>query len=715
MSKTIFKKVANYLLVAFLVSSFFSGIYIFFPNLLSSFDDRIKDSFFTHRGAIEPKHKIVIVDIDEPSLERFSQWPWSRDIVAKILENLTKSKVAIIGLDMVFAEDDRTSPSLLAKKLNLDMELENYDEILAKTLSQTPTILGYSFDFNQKNTLKTPSIPAVFVEKNKEDGYILEAPSVRLNIDILQDSAYSSGFFNILPNQDGIIRLAPLLISMDDMLYPSLSLEMIRALYGASRVYVNYGKNGVENITLDELSIPTDSYGRLLINYRGDEKSFTYVSAKDIYDKPDESLEDAIVLVGTSAIGLLDLRATPFSEVFAGVEIHANIIDNILSGDFIQKPPYGDGLNIFSIFVSSFFVVLVIAFVPLLLKITLFLLILGAFIALNYKLFFEYGISLNTIFILLSMVLSFVLSVIVEFFYSLKQQRAIKAKFASKVSKNVMDEILKNLDENKLSVANKEVSIFFSDIRGFSSISEKLTPKELIAYLNRYMSPMSEIIIKHQGTIDKFIGDAIMAYWNAPLDVKNHADLALQAALEQLKYLDVLNEQFAKDNLPHLDIGIGINSGEVIVGEMGSDSRSDYTVIGDAINIGSRTESLCKYYNSRLNITNYTKEKLKGDYTFRFLDLVMLKGKNEPVEIWQVLEPSGVSKSVLAELEAHHKAIEYYKDSNFKEALAIFEKLQADEHKTNQNIYIIYIDRCKEFIKNPPENFNGVYEHTTKS
>jgi adenylate cyclase len=261
----------------------------------------------------------------------------------------------------------------------------------------------------------------------------------------------------------------------------------------------------------------------------------------------------------------------------------------------------------------------------------------------------------------------------------------------------------------------KEVTIFFSDIRGFTQISEKMpNAKDLIKYLNEYMEPMSNIITKYEGTIDKYIGDSIMAYWNAPANVENHADKALNAALYQLKNLKILNKKFKQHNQPTLDISIGLNTGLAIVGEMGSQKRSDYTVIGDTINLGSRLESLCKFYDSKINISNYTKEKLTKTYIFRFLDLVKVKGKEKPVEIWEVLDKGVATGELKDELDTYHKAINLYKKSNFKNALELFEKLDENSNKTSQKIYQLYIQRCKEFIKTPPIDFDGVYEHTTK-
>ncbi|MCT7492685.1 CHASE2 domain-containing protein [Aliarcobacter cryaerophilus] len=719
MFKSKIKKFLIYGFFSFLISSFLIVLYIFFPSLLDSFDNRIRDSYFIFKGETKTSNNVVIIDIDDSSIKEFGQWPWSRNILSKIIENLTNSNISVVGMDIVFAEEDRTSPSLIAKKLGINKELENYDFDFAKVISTSPVILGYSFDIEDNNSSKnSPQIPAIFIEKNKnsDTNYLIQAFGTTLNLPILQENSYSSGFFNIIPDESGVIRSVPLLISYNDTLYPSLALEIIRALNDTQKVFVNYDENGVSNIQLGDFYIPTDKYGRIFINYRGASKSFKYISAKDIYNNnfKKEDIEGKIALLGTSATGLYDLRATPYENVFPGVEVHANVIDNILQGDFIQKASYLDGVNIVSIFVLAFFVFFFVSITPFILKPFVFLLFFSAYLIFSYQALFSYGLVLNIIFPLSSIILAFVFSIIIDFFYNIKQEKAIKNKFASKVSKSVMEDILKNIDNNEFSAKNKEITIFFSDIRGFTQISEQLKAKELIEYLNAYMEPMSSIIIKNQGTIDKFIGDAIMAYWNAPLDVENHADMAVKASLEQLEALNELNRKFVKDKLPTIDIGIGLNSGEVIVGEMGSSLRSDYTVIGDAINLGSRVESLCKYYGSKLNITNFTKDKLKKKYIFRFLDFVRVKGKTQPVEIWQVIGSGEAKDDLKNELENYHKAIDFYKESKFSDALEIFRKLDNIENKTNKNIYKIYIKRCEEFIQTPPKDFDGVYEHTTK-
>ena len=301
-----------------------------------------------------------------------------------------------------------------------------------------------------------------------------------------------------------------------------------------------------------------------------------------------------------------------------------------------------------------------------------------------------------------------------------------------------MEDILKHEGGNGVMAGmSREGTVFFSDVRGFTNISEASPdPKTLIEFLNEYMDPMTDIVIEQEGTVDKFIGDAIMAYWNAPIDVEGHPDKAVIASLQQLHALRALNVKLKADErfkdvvqmseengVEPVDIGIGLNTGIAIVGEMGSRGRSDYTVIGDPINLGARLESLCKFYNSKLNISNFTKEKLTGDYIYRFLDLVTVKGKKEPIEIWQIHDYDkemdetiyDVSREQLdKELTLYHQGIALYKEAKFEEALAIFKDIDSWEEKSNKNVYAMYIERCEHYIEEPPVDFNGVFVHTTK-
>ena len=717
-----------------------SSAYLFLPNYFQSLDDRVRDFYFKFRGPQKVSDDIVIIDIDEKSIKELGQWPWERDKFAHILDNLSASGAGIIGLDIVFSEKDKTNPKLLAKKWGMDAsKLPDYDAILAQSVSNTPTILGYVFDFSTSYLNKAPQIPAIFIEKSKQDReYIPVAEGVLPNIETIQNAGYSSGFMNNIPDETGMIRSVPLMIKYDEQLYPSLAFEMYRIAFASKKVIVNYSKAGVESVRVAKRYIQTDRFARLHLNFRGAFRSYKYISAVDIYknivDK--KFIEGKFVLIGTSAYGLMDLRSTPMDSVIAGVEIHANMIDNLLNNDMLKKPLWSEIADLSAILVIIFIVVFFYSRFSLIVLVCMYIVLLFGIMYANYYLLFHEYIILNSIFPLISAILSLIGVLGINYLFESRQKELIKGKFANKVSASVMEDILKNSDSDALEGRDKEITVFFSDVRGFTNISEAMgDAKSLIKFMNDIMEPMTEIIIDEKGTVDKYIGDAIMAYWNAPLDVKNHADRAVNASLRQLHKLRDLNntlrvkEEFKnvvemanRENIEIVDIGIGLNSGEAIVGEMGSKRRSDYTVIGDAINLGARLESLCKYYGSSLNISNYTKDRLKGRYIYRFLDLVRVKGKKKPVEIWQIhdfydsKEPLfyHTKESLLEELDRYHKAIELYKAQNFSYALEIFEELNTLEHKSNLKIYDIYIERCKHYIEFAPKDFDGVFVHTTK-
>ena len=718
------KKISS-ITIALLISLLISSIYIFYPTLPQSFDDKLRDFMFNIRGEIEPKsNSVIIIDIDEKSLQSLGQWPWSRDILSKILENLKNSEIAIIGLDIVFAEEDRTSPDKLLKKYNIENKnLPNFDSQFAQTVASTPTILGYQFELADKDFInkEAPSIQTIIIEKNKKLGneYLLKARGTILNIPIIQDNSYSSGFFNNIPDESGIIRSVPLIISYNDVIYPSLALETLRIALNTNKIYINYDDNGVENLQLDDYFIPTDRHGRILVNFRGKEKTFKYISALDIYNNnfKKEDIQNKIALVGTSAAALMDLRATPFESIFPGVEVHANVIDNILSKDFLYKPSWIEAVNLLLIFILSFITFFSIRKIPIIL--TPFFIVISFYVVFYsiYYILFNYGLILNILFPFISITLSAAISLIIGYFYEIKRKEEIKTKFASKVSKNVMEELIKDVDNDKLKVQNKEITIFFSDIREFTKIAEELnSPEILVSYLNSYLTPMSNIINKYDGTIDKYIGDCIMAYWNAPFDTVNHADKALRSALEQLSELKILNKNFEKLKQPRINIGIGITTGIATVGEIGSMGRSDYTIIGDNVNIGSRIESLCKFYGTNLIISQDTKDKLVDKYIFRYLDHVKVKGKQNSVIMWEVISlENEESIHLKEELENHEKAINLYKNSEFNEALELFKELKIRQSELNSVIYEIYISRCTEFIENKSISYNTVYEHKNKS
>ena len=742
----ILKKLLIYIGASLLVSTFLTIIYIYFPHLHDKFDGNIRDQMFILRGEQPDTKQVVVIDIDEESLNQLGQWPWSRNILSQVVTNLTNAGVGVIGFDIVFAEVDNSNPTRVFQKFGRSIDgIPDYDEQFAYTIANAPVILGYQFQLEDEKFIKkkAPKIPATFIERGRQLGedYLINAKGTILNTPIIQDNGYSSGFFNNIPDDSGIIRSVPLIIRYQDQVYPSLALEILRASTGIDRIYVDYNELGVSHISIGDFIIPTDRYGRILVNFRGKEKTFDYISASDIFNGTfdPKDIEGKVAILGASAAGILDLRAIPFEAVYPGVEVHANVVDNILNGDFLTKPAEINSLEILSIFLLSLLVMIAVTFTPIWANPIIF--ILGSIATLYgiYYLLFTHMIVFNIVFPISAILLANIVATLLDYMFEIKKEEAIKKKFATKVSADVMHSLLDNLENDKFEAIEKEVTVFFSDVRGFTNISETLSdPKVLIDFLNEYMEPMTNIIVEEQGTIDKYIGDAIMAYWNAPADVENHADRALIATLNQLHYLKDLNEKLLKDsrftsvvkmseekNIPVVDIGIGLNTGNAIVGEMGSSIRSDYTTIGDTINLGARLESLCKFYDSKCNISEFTKNALKGNYIFRLLDFVTVKGKKEPIKIFQVHDFNRDDKKyptlynvsqdqLIKEIKYYHKGVQLYQDGNFSEAIEIFKDINTWEDKTNKNIYNIYIERCEHFIENPPKDFSGIFEHTSK-
>ena len=523
-------------------------------------------------------------------------------------------------------------------------------------------------------------------------------------------------FFNTFPHSDGLVRAVPLIIEHNDVMYPSLSLEMIRAMLGIKKIVVNYNSLGVEYISLGAKHIPTDRFGRLFVNYAGGSKSYQYISALDIYNnnfKP-EDIKGKIILIGTSAPGLLDLRATPFEGAYPGVEVHANAIDNMLNNNFISSPNWKEGADIISILVGSLLVAFVLYFFTPTIALLLSVFMIIAFVCLNYYIIFELGIMLSVVFATATMMVVVLYSFGMNYLLESKQKALIKQKFANKVSSDVVEDLLSSNSTTMLEPKEQVISIFFSDIRGFTTLSETFKqPKDLIEFLNLYMNPMVEIIIKQKGVVDKFIGDAIMAYWNAPNEIANHQDKALVCALEQMDALAKLNEDFIKAGKPTIAIGTGLHSGLATIGEMGSDGRSDYTIIGDNVNLASRIEGLTKFYGAQLLVSSDFKQALVGEYNFRHCDNVIVKGKNEAVALYEVFITKKLYEDyVKNEQEDYERAKELYSNGDFKGAKKLFDSLNKNHSHT---LYEMYSDRCSHLIHEPPPMpFNGIYTATSK-
>jgi len=685
------------LIVAFALSALLTILYLYIPAIFFSMDNRLRDFMFIARGELPKSNNVIIVDIDEKSLQRYGQWPWSRDIVAKLISGISQYSPGIIGLDIIFPEEDRSSPHRVLKNFpEIKQALPNNDKILEESFRTFPVIGGYLFAFDSRGSSDdTPVIPAVFIQRGLSENHtILEPSSIILNTEILQNSLYSSGFLNSIPDENGMIRRAPLIMKYHDSIYPSQSLELIRVFSAAQRMEIYGDTIGTQGISFGDFDIPIDRSGTLFINFRGPKGHYRYISASDILDgnRSIDGIGGKFILLGTSALGLSDIRSTVYDSAIPGVEIHANIIDNILTGDFLYTPPDHVLYDILTIWILVFIFMVIFNYIRSVLLLPIALLILYLLAYGYFNLLFGVGIVLSTLFPILTFILTLILSVTIDYIKEQKNREQVKRLLEKKVSSGVMNYLIDNPAKGLVDSREVEATVFFSDIEGFTSISETIgSPDRLIKMLNTYMTPMVDSIVKYQGTIDKFIGDAIMAYWNAPLNVNKHADMALMSAIEQIEMLEEINRVVHHEYGVNINIGIGLHTGLVTVGDMGSEGRSDYTVIGDNVNIASRLEGLTREYDIQILISGYTYALLENIYKIRPIDIVKVKGRSQSIEIFEVVPKT---KSISSEeWELYMDGIMLFREKEYKKAVNSFSILIK---KYPSKLYTIYYNRSKD-------------------
>ncbi len=687
-----------------------------------------------------PEHvdkQVVIVDIDEKSLNEIGQWPWNRNILAKINDVLFDYyQIKAIGYDIVFAEEDidegaKLLDSMANGSLKDDPEfLEEYhrvmpslqhDQLFAESLKNRNTVLG--FVMNTDTTKGGLPRPVTELNKKTLDKLaIFKSPGYIANLKLLQDSAFSGGFFNnTLLDNDGVFRRVPLLQIYKNQLHESLALALTRVVTGSPPIEMVVAANDdsgdlfLEWVTVGEIAIPVDHQSGVLVPYIGKQKSFTYVSATDVLNKKVDKkiLNEKIALFGTSAPGLLDLRTTPLEAAYPGVEIHANIIQGILDGRILHAPGYTKGYE----FIIICFIGIVLTFIlPMLSALYSTLIILASItllIASNFYAWTNAQLVLPIAAPVLLVILLFALQMTYGFFVESRNKRQLAHLFGQYVPPELVEEMSEKMEDINLDGEMREMSVLFSDVRGFTTISESLEPKELTSYINAFLTPITKVIHDNRGTIDKYMGDAVMAFWGAPLKDEQHALHALNAALGIVERIKLLRKEFTEKQWPEIYVGVGINTGTMNVGNKGSEFRVDYTILGDAVNLGSRMEGLTKVYGVDIITSEFTRHAVP-EYEYRELDRVRVKGKDKPVTIY---EPLGllenISKPDRKLLKQFHIGIKQYRAQNWDAAeREIFGLSQLDPER---KIYKIYLDRIMHFRENPPAaDWDGSFTHTSK-
>ena len=708
--------------------------------------DRLDAIFYDARlrltlpGGID--ERIVIVDIDEKSLAEQGRWPWGRDRLALLMDKLfDRYGVKIAGFDVVFAEPD-VSSGIKALEAMAKHDLRDnaafqgafremrprldYDARFAAALKNRPVILGYYLSNDEggqsSGVLPAPTFPAGSFA-GKPIGFT-HWQSYGGNLPNLQAAAAGAGHFNPIVDFDGISRRIPLLVEYQGAYYEALSLAVVRALQGFPSIVPGIAAAGADYAGLewlelpgvrDSLRVPVDEDVAALIPFRGPQGSFTYLSATDVLQGriAVEKLKDRIVLIGTTAPGLMDMRATPVATVYPGVEVHANLIAGMLDGTVKYRPDYLLAADLLQVLVAGALMVFVLPLLSPLLATLLGVVVVVALSGINIALWSIGNMVLPMADVLALVVLLYALNMSWGYFVESKTKRQFTELFGQYVPPELVDEMAKNPEGYSMAGRKAELTVLFSDIRGFTTISEGLQPDQLASLMNEYLGAMTEVVRKQRGTLDKYIGDAIMAFWGAPVGDPAHARHAVVAALEMQVALKGLNQHLLAKGWPELKIGVGINTGPMTVGDMGSPVRKAYTVMGDAVNLGSRLEGITKQYGVGIIVSDGTREKLGNDFILRELDRVRVKGKAEPVGIYEPLGTDGqIDSATLEQLERWNTALHAYRTQDWDQAEMLL--LNLTRH-TPHYLYDLYAKRIKHYRQEPPEaKWDGVTTFETK-
>lgn len=715
--------------------------------LLDSLENLVYDTRLQLTMPRTVDNRIVILDIDEKSLaekERGGEgrWPWSRDRLALLLDKLfDKYQVAIVGFDVLFAERDESSGVRVLERLG-ERELKNipqfqevlrqikpeleYDNMFAQKMKGRAVVLGYSFSKEEpgaapkKGLLPMPAFPAgAFAGRSMNfDSY----NGYTANLAELQTHAAGAGHINPYVDIDGIIRRVPMLAEYGGAYYEPLSLAMVRVLFGVPPVkplFADAGLSGayagLEWLQVGSLRIPVDGTVSALVPYRGRQGSFRYYSAVDVLQERIDvaELQGKIVLVGTTAPGLKDQRSTPVDPVYPGVEIHANLIAGMLDENIKQKPPYVVGAEFMLLLLSGVAMALLLPFLSPFKSMLVTLLVMIVVLATNLMVFHLGNLVLPLASGMVMILMLFTINMAYGFFVEARGKRQITGLFGQYVPPELVDEMAKNPESFSMEGESREMTVLFTDVRGFTTISEGLDPKALSALMNEFLTPLTEVIYKHRGTIDKYMGDCIMAFWGAPLADPAHAGNAIRAAIEMQQVLRDLQPHFRSKNWPEIKIGVGLNTGRMSVGNMGSKIRLAYTVMGDAVNLASRLEGITKEYGADIIVGEGTRNAVP-DVVFQELDRVRVKGKDQAVAIFQ---PLGLSEQLDAsraeEAQLFQRALKLYRNQDWEMAeLQLVELLKISP---DSKLYRTYLERIAFLRTNPPGlDWDGAFTFETK-
>jgi adenylate cyclase len=707
------------------------------PRPLEELRVRTFDLFQVLRPREQTSHPVVIVDIDEDSLKAIGQWPWPRTTIADLVTRITQLGAVTIGFDVIFAEPDRMSPAIAEQSFRgIDSDtrakldsLPSNDDVLADAIKHSRVVVGQA-----GTATPTPKSPAEMalqtgfaVRGPNPAPYVVTFPGLLRNVLPIEEAAAGRGLFSINPENDGIVRRVPVIMEAQGALVPSLTMEMLRVVSHSSAILVRVDEAGVQAVAVPGLELPTDRNGQFWVHFNRHDQG-RFVSAKDVLQgnvAPDR-LQGRLVLIGTSAIGLLDLKTTPVEAAMPGVEVHAQILESVLTKSILVQPDYAIGVELMVAVLSGLAIIIAAPMLSATIVVLLGAILVAGLVGLSFYLFVEDNLLIDFTYPLISTWLIYLVLTFVNYFREQKQRQQIRSAFGYYLSPHMVEQLARSPEKLVLGGEERRMTILFSDVRGFTTISEhyKDDPQGLTRLMNRFLTPLTNAIIERKGTIDKYIGDAIMAFWNAPVDDDDQEANACDAALEMQARAAALNVELKREAEANggkympLRIGVGLNTGPCVVGNMGSDFRFNYSVLGDTVNFASRLEARTKDYRLPLVIGSRTAEGAKQRFTTMEIDLIQVKGKTQPEAVFAVLGRSEVELDSrcpeLRELNAQMLARFRKQDWNVASELINRCRKLADAFDV-LGLYDMYEERIAAYRADPPgPDWDGVYEAESK-
>ena len=707
------------------------------PRPLQELRTRTFDFFQVLRPRPQEIRPVVIVDIDEASLKATGQWPWPRTTVADLVTQITQLGAVAIGFDIIFPEPDRMSPAIAERSFRgIDAEtrakldsLPSNDEALADVIKHSRVVIGQAgAAAPEVKTTADAALQTGFAVRGPDARpYLVTFAGLLRNVPVIEQAAAGRGLFSINPESDGIIRRVPVIMTAQGSLVPSLSLEMLRVVTGSSAILVRVDEAGVQSVAVPGLEVPTDRNGQFWVHFNHHDPE-RYVSAKDVLqgNVPPDRLAGKLVLIGTSAIGLLDLKTTPLDAAIPGVEVHAQILESVLSKSSLVNPNYAIGAELALAVLFGLAITVAAPMLPASIVIVLGGCLIAGLIGLSLYLFVEHNLLIDFTYPLISSWLIYLVLTFVNYFREQKQRRQIRSAFGYYLSPHMVEQLARSPEKLVLGGEERRMTILFSDVRGFTTISEhyKDDPQGLTRLMNRFLTPLTNAIIERKGTIDKYIGDAIMAFWNAPVDDQEQEANACEAALEMLSRAEMLNNELKREAETNggvympLRIGIGLNTGPCVVGNMGSDFRFNYSVLGDTVNLASRLEGRTKDYRIPVVIGSRTAEGARQKFAVMEIDLIMVKGKKQPEAVFTVIGRSEVEADPRCQelREANAQMLGRFRKQQWGDAVELIARCRKFANGFDlSGLYDMYEERIELYRAQPPgPDWDGVYEAETK-